>query len=430
MLERKIQLLNKKFYQMKYVLLQFILLGYIACNAQHKCMSQHIYNEKLNNNPLLREIHRESEATMSELAGNTSNKTNAVITIPVVVHVVYNTPTQNISETQIREQIRVLNEDYRKRNADTLASTHAFYSFIGDAEYEFCLATTDPSGNPTNGITRTFTTTTGFDADVNFGSDVKFNITGGRDNWNPNQYLNVWVCNLINGTLGYATFPDELAMFPEEDGVVIGYTYFSRVGTSVAPYNKGRTLTHETGHWLGLLHPCEMSCDDDFVSDTKPCQELNYGCPTFPHNPNNACGGDANGEMFMNFMEYVDDACMNMFTKGQVTRMHNQQSTNRTALATANKCVSTASINDEEKIKYSIYPNPTQDVLEIYLGNEQNFKKPTLRISDAIGNSIFETNFDNTNSLTIDVSKYSNGSYYVTIEDNQLKTSKLFTILH
>jgi hypothetical protein len=110
--------------------------------------------------------------------------------------------------------------------------------------------------------------------------------------------------------------------------------------------------------------------------------------------------------------------------------MHNQQSTNRTALATANKCVSTASINDEEKIKYSIYPNPTQDVLEIYLGNEQNFKKPTLRISDAIGNSIFETNFDNTNSLTIDVSKYSNGSYYVTIEDNQLKTSKLFTILH
>lgn len=425
---------------MKNLFLLFFVSIVWYSNAQHKCASQYLYEKKLQANPTAKEIHRNAEELMSNMLLHQVNenpktnpiathKTNAVITIPVVVHVVYRTPSQNISEAQIREQIRVLNEDYRLKNPDSLPVSHPFWPYTSDAQYEFCLATTDPSGNPTNGIIRSSTTTNGFDADIN-GDDVKFTITGGQDNWDPHYYLNVWVCDLINGVLGYATFADQLDVDPQLDGIVVGYNYFGTGGVTVSPNNLGRTLTHEAGHWLGLYHPCETSCENDFVSDTPPCEQLNYGCPSFPRRPNNACGGDANGEMYMDFMDYVDDACMNTFTYGQTVRMHNQQNTYRPDIATANKCVSTASINDEPKIKFSVYPNPSADFIEIYLGNEQLFINPVVEISDALGRKIYSSKFNNTNSLRIETATIANGSYIVSITDGTLQTSKPFYILH
>lgn len=409
-------------------------------SAQHKCASQDLYNKHLLNDANFRAIHQQSEDNylrqVSLLAdqnpkinNSTAHKTNSVIVIPVVVHVVYNTPTQNISEAQIREQIRVLNEDYRLKNSDSLPSSHPFWPFTADAAYEFCLATTDPNGDPTNGITRTFTTTTGYAYDSN-AVDVKFTSTGGHDNWNPNQYLNIWVCNLIKGTLGFATFPDELAIDPEVDGVVIGYKYFGTGGTTVFPFVKGRTTTHEVGHWLGLYHPCESSCDDDLVSDTAPCEELNFGCPSFPHNPNNTCGANANGEMYMNFMDYVDDACMNMFTYGQTVRMQNLQASLRPGISTANKCISTASIHDATDIKFSMYPNPCSSALEIYFGSAQLFDKPVIRICNTMGMELFRRTFENASSLMLDISHLANGTYFIQIEDQKKHSTKQLIILH
>ena len=248
------------------------------------------------------------------------------ITIPVVVHVVYNTSSQNISDTRINEQIQVLNDDYRRLNADKTNTPAAFAGVAGDAQIEFKLAKIDPSGNPTTGITRTSTSVTGFSRSSN---NVKTTSTGGRDPWNTQRYLNIWVCDLLlewNGLqwveiMGYSTFPVDLATSPNLDGVVISFKYFGKTGTS-APYNKGRTTTHEVGHWLDLRHiwgdayNCTVT---DFVADTPNQYQATYGCPSFPQT--DICTTSNPGIMFMNYMDYTNDGCMNLFTNGQIARM-------------------------------------------------------------------------------------------------------------
>lgn len=408
---------------MKHLFILLVCISSYNAFSQHKCISQIRFKQHMDENPSLKMEVEASDRLFNQLQDKelqshkhdiTHGKTNVVITIPVVVHVVWKTASQNISEAQIREQIRVLNEDYRLRNPDSLPVTHPFWPYSADAEYEFCLATTDPAGNPTTGITRTNTTVNGFDADVN-GDDVKFTSTGGRDNWDPSRYLNIWVCNLINGTLGYATFPNEILSYPEYDGVVIGYRFFGTGGVTLSPNDGGRTATHEVGHWLGLYHPCDNACSNDFITDTPPCEELSYGCPSFPHNPNNACGADANGEMFMNFMDYVDDACMNTFTYGQTVRMRNSVNTYRSALATANKCVSTVSVQNHNTIKLSVFPNPASNEVQLYFGYEQDLTTYSFDIKDALGKSIYKNTSALSPTMVLDVSKWSAGTYFMHI---------------
>ena len=235
--------------------------------------------------------------------------------IPVVVHVVYKTAPQNISVVQIQSQIDVLNADFRQKNADLATVPAPFAPATADARIEFKLATTDPAGNPTTGITRTATATTAFSDD----DSVKSAATGGADAWPSDKYLNIWVCPLAGGLLGYAQFPGGPAA---TDGVVIRHSAFGTSGTAAAPFNLGRTATHEVGHWLNLRHiwgddgtGCAGS---DFVADTPNQGGPNYGTPAFPKV---SCGNGPSGDMFMNFMDYVDDGAMTMFTAGQVTRM-------------------------------------------------------------------------------------------------------------
>jgi hypothetical protein len=236
----------------------------------------------------------------------------------VVVHVVYYTTTQNISNTQIQSQITVLNNDFRRLNADRTNTPSTFSSLAADIEVEFCLASFDPNGNATTGITRTQTSKTIFDTQLN---DCKYNSQGGKDAWNTSKYLNMWIVpSLKSGTttgiLGYAQFPG--TGIAATDGVVICHNYFGTSGTVTAPFNKGRTTTHEVGHWLNLRHIWgDQLCGDDLVSDTPTHRDKNFNCPSHPKS--NTCGTSA--EMFMNYMDYVDDACMNMFSNGQKLRM-------------------------------------------------------------------------------------------------------------
>jgi PKD repeat protein len=289
-------------------------------------------------------------AKMQEDAANhQGSKMKTVYNLPVVVHVIHNNNTVgtsfNISNAQILSQIAVLNEDFRKLNADTGSIPSVFAGLAADCEINFCLAQTDPSGQPTTGIDRIDRNSKGWTAPPYSKNYVDATIKPATI-WDVNKYLNIWVCNLSGGLLGYATFPSSSTNLglsapfgtATSDGVVILYNAFGRVGAVSAPYNKGRTSTHEIGHWFGLRHiNGDANCSSDYCNDTPTQSSLNFGCPNFP---NVSCSNGPNGDMFMNYMDYTDDACMFMFTPNQKARMVTtlNNSPFRVNLAASNRC--------------------------------------------------------------------------------------------
>jgi hypothetical protein len=256
------------------------------------------------------------------------HKTNAVITIPVVIHVIHNGDVlginENIFDEQIESQIRVLNEDFRRKSG-----TPGFNSNpVGaDIEIEFALAKRDPAGVLSNGINR-----------VNLGqeswstTDID-DIVKPQTQWNPEKYLNIWLVNLSRtDLLGYAQLPSTSGLSglntsegtASTDGVVIGYKFFGSSnyfanGTYASDYDKGRTTSHEVGHWLGLRHIWgDGDCDvDDFCEDTPNAGQENEGCPIGV----DSCPTSPGMDMVENYMDYTYDACMNIFTVNQKERM-------------------------------------------------------------------------------------------------------------
>lgn len=333
-----------------------------TADAQNRCGSVLAAQQQQAINPSFRRGIEQAKAQSDEWLAKHPNgdETRAIITIPVVVHVVYQNSTQNISNAQIQSQIDVLNNDFARTNADASNTPAAFASLCGDTEIRFCLASLDPSGNSTNGIVRKAAGGSYSSSSTSFGSNdaMKFNSQGGSDAWDRNKYLNIWVCNLGNGLLGYAYQPGATAGI---DGVVIGYNYFGTMGTASAPFNKGRTTTHEVGHWLNLDHiwgDDGTSCSgSDNVSDTPNQAGENYGCPSYPKT--DACATSSPGVMFMNYMDYVDDNCMNMFTLGQGTRMKAALNGPRASLKTSNGCSGSTSQTLDAGIVSIVSPGTT-----------------------------------------------------------------------
>ena len=275
------------------------------------------YSNALQMNPELASNREAIEGQINQWVSTQSNSSRSVITIPVVVHVIYNTTEQNISDAQVQSQIDVLNEDYARLNADASQTPSMFNDIVANCEIQFCLAKTDPFNQATTGITRTQTAASSF----SIGSAMKYATTGGVNAWPSGKYLNIWVCNMANQVIGFATLPGTTTA--AEDGVVIMYKHFGRTGNVLAPYHKGRTATHEVGHWLNLIHiwgdddGSSNNClGSDQVLDTPNQASYHFGCPSSP-----AISCSNNGDMFMNFMDYTDDACMNAFTVGQKNRM-------------------------------------------------------------------------------------------------------------
>ena len=278
------------------------------------CGTMQVHHRLLEQHPEFRlrlaEIEQE---TRLRLAGRQALRTG-LVTIPVVVHVVYKTSAENISDVQVLSQIHGLNRNYRRRNVDWVKTPQVWRGLATDTRVRFELAGKDPSGNATNGITRTQTNKASFSDD----DAVKFTAQGGTDAWPSDRYLNLWCCSLGGGLLGYAQFPGGPVA---TDGVVILNTAFGKRGSAVAPFDLARTAVHEVGHWLNLHHIWGDTADcsgTDYVADTPNAQHPNYGKPAFPHI---SCSNGPNGDMFMNFMDYVDDDTMVMFTAGQVERM-------------------------------------------------------------------------------------------------------------
>ncbi len=222
------------------------------------------------------------------------------IAIPTIVHVIYSNDDENISDSQVRSQIDVLNRDFSKTNQDASQIPKEFEDIAANINIRFSLDT----------IIRVSSTR----AEWGTEDQMKFSSNGGSDIIGPTSCLNIWVCNIGGGILGYAQFPgDNLST----DGIVISPQFFGTEGFVTPPFDKGRTTTHEIGHWLNLRHIWgDGNCTiDDFVEDTPVSNSPNFGCPTYPTIKCNS------NDMTMNYMDYVDDKCMYMFSEGQKDRM-------------------------------------------------------------------------------------------------------------
>lgn len=240
---------------------------------------------------------------------STSEGSNYVV--PVVVHVIHNYGTENISDAQIVDAINILNQDFAGANADTSDVVAAFKSIIGQTNFEFRLAKLDPNGNCTNGITRTVS---GLTDDANDNSKVI--------SWPRNKYYNMWIVRDIaedqgsqGVTAGYATFPG--AAGNGTDGILMQHNYVGSIGTANGSNFNKRVITHETGHFFGLLHPwgwgaINTTCGDDFIDDTPETKGSFSTCNLTQSN----CGPLENVQ---NYMDYA--SCTKMFTDDQSGRM-------------------------------------------------------------------------------------------------------------
>ena len=371
------------------------------------------------------------------------DRSRAIRTIPLVFHIIYNTTDQNISDAQILSQLEAVNADFTRTNADTTKTPAVFKSIAGNPNMKYCLATIDPQGKPTNGIVRIKTNATSFDPGD--GDKVKSKAAGGDDAWDVTKYYNIWICNLTKGILGYGQFPTGTAS--KTYGYVGSYLYTGTTSNVKAPFNKGRTTTHEIGHTFNLNHIWgdKGQCGGtDNVADTPPQQGgtsnppgCNYGKPTHPLNkgkctrPDGAGGAsvtNSEGDMFMNYMDYTDDDVMNMFTKGQVARMDavvNNPPYNKLLTSTACGGANgvTELVND---LSLNVYPNPNEGNfnLTFSISAKSTYK---IEISNALGQSIYKeelNDFSGDYAKAFNIVNYGKGVYTVSISNSQNQSVK------
>lgn len=269
--------------------------------AHRGCASQEIFEKQLRENPELA-LRMNQIETFTDEAIAQGRLVNGKIEIPVVVNVIYKTAAENISLAQIQSQIDVLNKDFNATNTDYNSVPALFSGVKANVGISFVLDQV---------IRKSSSKTSWGTADA-----MKKANRGGIAPTSPTTKLNLWVCTIGGGILGYAQFPGGSSA---TDGVVIDSRYLGTVGTATAPYHKGRTATHEVGHWMNLRHIWgDTTCGSDLVADTPTHNTANYGIPTYPHY--STCPGTP-VEMTMNYMDYTDDAGMYMFTLGQKARM-------------------------------------------------------------------------------------------------------------
>ena len=286
--------------------------------------------------------------------------------IPVVVHVVHRGEAvgegSNIPLEQIQDQIRILNEDFRRLNADTINTPEIFEPVATDTRIEFVLAQQDEDGFPTNGVVR-------IEGNQPSYGQEDAEALGILTQWRPDLYMNIWVTTVRSPILGYAQLPvsdlpglEGSSQNSLTDGVVIDYLSFGSIGALRDRYNQGRTATHEVGHYLGLRHiwgDDENAGDDcafdDFVEDT-PNQAVSY----------NSCPVDAfsceSPDMYDNYMDLTDDVCMNIFTEGQKLRMRTvlENSIRRRSLLTSPGLEAPVPIADDATIARIINPQNSE----------------------------------------------------------------------
>ncbi|HVS95437.1 MAG TPA: M43 family zinc metalloprotease [Puia sp.] len=405
------------------------LIGYLLIVlpgwAQPVCRSFDYRQQQLSAHPGLTSVvegieqftRRQLQQRSVEVTGQAAPLTSpTVITIPVIVHVLYNNSSENISNAQIKSQIDELNRDYQKMNPDTARIPSYFSGIATDCGFHFMLAGIDTNGRIISGIIRKHTNITAF-AD---NDDMKFSARGGDDAWDRDKYLNIWVCNMVDGILGYSS----LVGGPKEtDGVVVLYTAFGTTGTARSPFNLGRTATHEVGHWLNLIHTWgDDSCGTDQVADTPPQQAATYGDPT---GVVISCNNAPSGNMYMDYMDFTDDAGMHMFTYGQRDRMRTLFLPGGFRYPILSSPAATAAPGEPADSAYSggapgigearIYPNPVANTATIHLGDVSKVGS-LLEVYDQTGQRIMATRVT-TQDFNLNVSGLSSGIYFIRLSN-------------
>jgi hypothetical protein len=342
---------------------------------------------------------------------------SSVITIPVVVHILYNNTAQNISDDQVKSQVDALNRDFRRDNQDSSLTPQRFKGMAADTKIEFKLATADPMGRPTMGIIHKKTSLPFWKAD----DKIKYSREGGDDAWDSRYYLNIWVGN-IQTVIGYSSVPGcETAT----DGVVIATSVFGTLNMS-GTYNLGRTAVHEVGHWLGLKHIWgDYYCGDDGVDDTPVQGNFTPGCPnTF----RSSCSNGSLGDMYMNYMDYTGDACMNLFTNGQKLRMRAlfYEGGPRAGLLSS-KGLNKPWLEEAPPLAVNpssaIFPNPTASDININL--DDSWIGTTISMTDINGVVIFSVRV-NSSIQKLSVSQLKQGMYLLQGDNGKRKLREKF----
>jgi hypothetical protein len=410
-----------------FTFLSFFLLSASVSFAQQpvrKCATMERLERLISQDPSIAVKMQQQETALQNSSSShlRASSPQSTLVIPVVVHVVYKTTGENISDAQIKTQIDVLNKDYNRLNTDSVNTPVAFRPLAGKMNIQFRLALLDPNDNKTSGIVRYKTKTNSFsdnDAVKHFTPDS----FGGADAWNTKKYLNIWVCNLDGGLLGYAQMPNGGSA--DEDGVVIHYKNFgTTTGLVNPPYHKGRTATHEVGHWLNLHHTWGDdfgSCSgSDYASDTPNQASETYGKPSYPQF--DACTGSGNGIMFMNYMDYSDDDAMNMFSKGQINRMLSAMSQSPRADLNQDAIRLTGiTANERAASAFSVYPNPSKGKISVkgMFGNDTR-----ITVYNLIGQPVYinDLNLAGNGTAEIDLSRQPDGIYFTEISSSNIRT--------
>jgi hypothetical protein len=401
------------------LLIYLWLLQSVSAQVLNRCSTNDLIQARAQENPSYLSRIKDAQNEIAQAANmHVHRASEEVFRIPVVVHVIYNDEAQNISDAQVQAQIDRLNADYRRMNSDTNLTRSEFLPVAADTKIEFFLTQWDPEGNQTNGITRTQTDQASFWLSL---SDMKSASTGGKDAWDVNHFLNIWVCNMaipivnLPLVLGFATPPEgapnwpagSAAESPAEDGVVVHYEVFGpnpNLTGTLAAVNQGRTATHEVGHYLGLRHIWgDGDCtQDDGLSDTPSASEANQQTCDYSVN---SCT-DAIGElpdMLENYMDYSDENCMNIFTQQQANAMRFVVENFRFNLL----------LNTDENIPnnadISVYPNPAIDNIQL-LSNTSSTQISFIELFDMSGRKI-----SSHTEPEIDVSNLNSGLYFLQI---------------
>jgi hypothetical protein len=404
--------------------------------AQRNCGYEYVHKKALEYNPDFDKDRQQIISGLSKFsAARKTAGTPTTLYVPIVFHIVLNSSqlTQLDPATitdRINTQIQVLNEDYDRGNADSVDIPTAFKQLYQSTNIKFALTHKDPSGNYTPGYEIVNTTSSGFDYTT---QDAKHSSKGGADAWDVTKYINVWVINFSPATVigltvapsytisgGYAT---------DEMGIQICYGTFGRRTSpgeyflpygSGTPFDKGRTLSHEMGHFFEMIHVwgddgglCPGSGgSDDGIPDTPPQADHTYGCPTYPLV--DACSGAPNGIMFMNFMDYTDDACMHMFTRDQDSVMYSQllPGGESYSLTTHHDLLEVPENFSPTEIDFIVSPNPTSGNITVTFINKP-YALQSIKVLNTLGQQVKYISATQSSVYAIDLTSMAKGMYFV-----------------
>ena len=397
----------------------FAFLGLICVlpmAAQRRCASAQYQQHALAVNPFLPGRQLQIETFIrSHMKSGIPAPYNArpaltTIRIPVIVHIIYHEEEENISTASVNRQIAAMNRDFQRSNADSNNTPDVFKSLAADCSVQFELATVDPLGRASTGIERIHSPVAHWEIE---GDKVKFSREHGVDGWDSRYYLNIWVCNL-DDLLGYSSV---LGDDEKKDGIVIHYAVFDNLEDG-EPYHSGRTAVHETGHWLSLKHLWgDADCGDDDVADTPKQATFTTGCPG---GVRLSCGNSPVGDMYMNFMDYTNDPCMNLFTKGQRDRLRTlfdpggPRNSILSSTGLGLPWVAEVILPDETpKWLYpKLYPNPAGNQVVLDLAADPGWIGQELQITNVNGQVIMHHAVVSTVE-TINISALSTGIYFI-----------------